>query len=254
MGIKADEPESPKTESHEKGENFSRIVFESSNLLSSKKTEFSDQLQLSNKSKDALPSLTVSGPQGQVISKEHKVKEGDSLWKISEQHLKANKETANPPAIQKMLDEIVKANKDRFPQLEKDPGRLSNGWNLILPKSEAENSNTKTERQKTKQIQEKTESELQKTTASWYHEGRKTANGERYRPDGLTAAHKTLPFGTMLEVKNLENNKTVVVRVNDRGPYIRGRGIDMSRGAARELGMLDSGVAPVEYRILNRKS
>lgn len=84
-------------------------------------------------------------------------------------------------------------------------------------------------------------------TASWYHEGRLTANGERFRPDGLTAAHRTLPFGTMVEVTNTRNGRSVVVRVNDRGPAKwTGREIDMSRGAAGVLDMRRAGLAPVK--------
>jgi len=90
-----------------------------------------------------------------------------------------------------------------------------------------------------------------KTTghASWYgpgFAGRKTANGERFNPSKLTCAHKTLPFGTTLKVTHTENGKSVVVRVNDRGPFIRGRVIDLSKEAARRIGMLGSGTAKVE--------
>lgn len=78
--------------------------------------------------------------------------------------------------------------------------------------------------------------------------GRKTASGERVNPSALTMAHKTLPFGTMVRVTNLQNNRSVVVRVNDRGPHTAGRVGDMSAGAAHELGMLRSGV--VEARLV----
>lgn len=92
--------------------------------------------------------------------------------------------------------------------------------------------------------------ESEKVVASWYHEGSKTANGEKYKPDGLTAAHRTLPFGTVVTVKNPKNNKSVKVRINDRGPYIDGRSIDLSRGAAKVLGMIDEGIQQVfiEYK------
>jgi len=78
--------------------------------------------------------------------------------------------------------------------------------------------------------------------ASWYHEGSRTANGERYRPDGLTAAHRTLPFGTILKVTG-PHGRQVLVRINDRGPFIKGRFLDLSRGAAKVLGI--SGVSRV---------
>ncbi len=92
--------------------------------------------------------------------------------------------------------------------------------------------------------------------ASWYgpgFAGRKTANGERYNPNGLTAAHKTLPLGTMVEVTNLDNEKSVVVRINDRGPYVHGRIIDLSKGAAQKIGMMGSGTAPVEVVALGSR-
>src|SRR5262245_41506287 len=87
-------------------------------------------------------------------------------------------------------------------------------------------------------------------TASWYHEGSRTANGERYRPDGISAAHRTLPFGTRVEVRNQRTGRSIVVRINDRGPFIRGRIIDLSRGAQRALGM--GGLAPVCLAVLGR--
>ena len=91
--------------------------------------------------------------------------------------------------------------------------------------------------------------------ASWYGydgSGSQTASGERYNPEGLTAAHRTLPFGTKVRVTNTRNGRSVVVRINDRGPYIRGRIIDVSAGAARILGMIGSGVAPVNIEVLGR--
>lgn len=93
--------------------------------------------------------------------------------------------------------------------------------------------------------------ESRHAVASWYHEGRKTANGERFNPDGLTVASKTLPFGTRLEVTNPANGNHVVVRVNDRGPFVKGRELDLSRGAARQLGIINQGVAHIEYKILS---
>lgn len=87
-------------------------------------------------------------------------------------------------------------------------------------------------------------------TASWYHEGARTATGERYNPDGISAAHRTLPFGTRVLVTHKRTGRTVVVRINDRGPFIRGRIIDLSRGAKRVLGM--DGLAPVCLTILGR--
>ncbi|MEF2231842.1 MAG: septal ring lytic transglycosylase RlpA family protein [Pseudodesulfovibrio sp.] len=84
--------------------------------------------------------------------------------------------------------------------------------------------------------------------ASWYGDdfhGKKTANGQIYDMYGLSAAHKTLPLGTRVRVTHLSNNRSVVLVVNDRGPFVTGRILDLSYGAARELGMVDTGVAKV---------
>lgn len=89
--------------------------------------------------------------------------------------------------------------------------------------------------------------------ASWYQMGTKTASGERYNPDGLTVAHKTYPFGTLLKLTNPENNKTVIARVNDRGPFAHGRELDTSRGTARELGFIDKGVANLKVEVILNK-
>ncbi len=73
--------------------------------------------------------------------------------------------------------------------------------------------------------------------ASWYGSGRQTANGERFNPNGMTAAHRSLPFGTRVLVQNKRNGRSVVVRINDRGPFVRGRIIDLAKGPARAIGM-----------------
>jgi rare lipoprotein A len=89
--------------------------------------------------------------------------------------------------------------------------------------------------------------------ASWYgsgFHGQPTASGEIYNQNALTAAHPTLPLGTRVEVTNLANGKSVQVRINDRGPFVRGRKIDLSRGAARKLGMINPGVSRVRIKPL----
>ena len=89
--------------------------------------------------------------------------------------------------------------------------------------------------------------------ASWYgpgFHGRTTANGERYDQWGLTTAHKSLPFGTRVRVTNPRTGQSVVVRVNDRGPFIGAREYDLSRGAADAVGLTASGVATLEFEIL----
>ena len=93
--------------------------------------------------------------------------------------------------------------------------------------------------------------------ASWYgkaHQGRLTASGEPYDMNALTAAHPSLPMGTRVLVTNLKNGRTVTVRVNDRGPVVDGRIIDLSYAAAQELGAVGDGVVPVRIRVLRPRS
>ena len=87
--------------------------------------------------------------------------------------------------------------------------------------------------------------------ASWYALTSKTASGERMDPSKLTAAHPRLRFGTKVEVLNQRNGKSVIVRINDRGPFVKGRIIDVSKAAANHLGMIKSGVAKVCYRVIS---
>jgi peptidoglycan lytic transglycosylase len=86
--------------------------------------------------------------------------------------------------------------------------------------------------------------------ASFYTEGQRTANGETFDPNQLTAAHPSLPFGTKLRVTNTSNGQSVTVRVNDRGPYVPGRVVDVSYSAARVLGMVGSGTAKVKLDVV----
>lgn len=90
--------------------------------------------------------------------------------------------------------------------------------------------------------------------ASWYgpgFHGARTANGERFDQNALTAAHRTLPFGTRVRVTNLQNGRSVVVRINDRGPFTGGREIDLSRGAAAAIGLIGAGVGSVRIDVLD---
>lgn len=90
--------------------------------------------------------------------------------------------------------------------------------------------------------------------ASWYgpgFHGRLTASGEIFNENALTAAHKELAFGTKVKVTCVANGKSVIVTINDRGPYIEGRHIDLSKAAAKALGMIEMGVAPVKMEILS---
>lgn len=89
--------------------------------------------------------------------------------------------------------------------------------------------------------------------ASWYgeeHAGKPTASGEIFDPDKLTAAHRTLPFQTQVRVQNLKNHKEVKVKINDRGPFVSGRIIDLSQEAARQIGMERDGIAKVKIKVI----
>lgn len=89
--------------------------------------------------------------------------------------------------------------------------------------------------------------------ASWYgpgFDGNHTANGEIYDMNGISAAHKTLPFDTVVRVVELSTGRSIVVRINDRGPFIEGRIIDLSKGAAAELGIIQKGITKVGLRIV----
>lgn len=101
----------------------------------------------------------------------------------------------------------------------------------------------------------------EKGTASWYgyetlrqKGGHMTANGESFDPNGLSAAHKYLPLPTYVRVTNLENRRSILLRVNDRGPFVKGRIIDLSAGAARKLGFYDKGTARVHVETINVKA
>jgi rare lipoprotein A len=99
-----------------------------------------------------------------------------------------------------------------------------------------------------------THSTVQVGTASWYgrwHAGRLTANGERFNPQAMTCAHRTLPLGSIVKVTDLATGKNVALEVNDRGPYAKGRIVDLSEGAARELGVGDKGLLPVRVELIS---
>ncbi len=97
------------------------------------------------------------------------------------------------------------------------------------------------------------ESEVLQGTASYYADefnGRLTANGEVFDMNGLSAAHRFLPFGTVVRVTNMTNKRSIVVRINDRGPFVNEREIDLSLGAAKGLGFVDEGTCPVTIEVL----
>jgi len=96
--------------------------------------------------------------------------------------------------------------------------------------------------------------EARTSFASFYHDkfnGKKTASGEIFNNDKLTAAHRKLPFGTNVKITNLNTGKSVVVRINDRGPFHSSRVFDLSKAAFDEIGNLKSGVLPIEYEIID---
>lgn len=98
---------------------------------------------------------------------------------------------------------------------------------------------------------------LQSGVASWYghpYHGRKTSNGETYNMWAMTAAHKTIPFGTWVRVLNPSNHREVIVRINDRGPFVQGRVIDLSKGAAEKLGLVQTGTANVKIFLTRQPS
>ncbi len=100
---------------------------------------------------------------------------------------------------------------------------------------------------------QKGSSGYQNATVSWYGDkfnGKKTASGEVYNMHKLTAAHKTLPFGTRVEIINPENNKKVVVKITDRGPFKAGREFDLSKKAFKKISSLDKGVITIKYKVL----
>jgi rare lipoprotein A len=91
---------------------------------------------------------------------------------------------------------------------------------------------------------------IQCGTASWYQEHQRTATGARFDPEAMTAAHRTLPLGTLVRVTNVNCQRSTVVRITDRGPFRKGRIIDVSRAAARELRMINSGTARVTVEVI----
>jgi peptidoglycan lytic transglycosylase len=90
----------------------------------------------------------------------------------------------------------------------------------------------------------------QRGYASYYHEPQRTASGERFDKNAMTAAHRSLPFNTHVRVTNMRNGKTVVVRINDRGPYSGNRIIDLSLAAAKQIDMIAAGVVPVTLEVI----
>jgi peptidoglycan lytic transglycosylase len=130
---------------------------------------------------------------------------------------------------------------------------MRRGWVVLLVLGAVLATGCSTVRRPRVSAPSSTPGAVQEGIASWYgpgFHGRRTSSRERYDQYDFTAAHRTMPLGTWALVTNLDNGRTVKVYVNDRGPYVDGRVIDMSYGAARALGMIDSGTAPVRIVIL----
>lgn len=87
---------------------------------------------------------------------------------------------------------------------------------------------------------------------SWYSYGKKTANGEKFNPNHLTVAHKSIPFGTIIRFTNLDTRQSIIARVNDRGPYVKGREFDVSRKCAEYLGIKDNGVRKLKIEVFGK--
>ncbi len=131
-------------------------------------------------------------------------------------------------------------------KINQEPNQISPYLNNIVTQNTAKQTTTFTDRTYLAQG-------IRSGKASWYgpgFHGRYTANGEIFNQNALTAAHRSLPFGTKVRVTNVNNGRSVVVRINDRGPFAKGRVIDLSAAAAHNLGMIHHGVVPVRLEVL----
>jgi len=100
---------------------------------------------------------------------------------------------------------------------------------------------------------EAADNKIYRGNASWYQKGKKTADGKKFNPTKYSVAHRTLPFGTMLRLTNVSNGNTIEAIVNDRGPFVKGKELDVSRGAAQALGFFHSGQAKLIIEVLDRR-
>jgi len=153
--------------------------------------------------------------------------------------------------------------KDGAPDKDGAPGKYAKDWNEIpdaVPKAEAKskygNPDSYEVFGKRYYVMDSSDGFKQKGEASWYgtkFHGQRASSGETYNMYAMTAAHKTLPLPCYVEVKNLNNGRKAIVKVNDRGPFHGGRIIDLSYAAATKLGVVASGTAPVEIRVVNER-
>lgn len=148
---------------------------------------------------------------------------------------------------------IAPSSKDSGPKSPVDVSHIPDAVPRYEPRTIAGNKSPYTVLGKTYYLLPDSKGYKEQGIASWYgnkFHGRNTSNGEVYNIYGMTAAHKTLPIPSYVRVRNLQNNKTIVVRVNDRGPFHEGRIIDLSYAGAKKLGFIDQGTAPVEVEAL----
>lgn len=145
---------------------------------------------------------------------------------------------------------------DSAPRVKLNPAKIKDAVPRVEAKSPGGNRSTYVVRGRKYKVLDSAEGYRERGKASWYgvkFHGRKTANGETYDMYAMTAAHKHLPLPSYVQVKNLENNKQIVVRVNDRGPFYDNRIIDLSYAAATKLGILKKGTASVEIKVIDPK-
>ncbi len=206
-------------------------------------------LQQAQKVAGRLNQLSAQGFDASQITVEWDSKtEGYSISVKDEELLQINKTTLLPDSTNNLANDALQAT-NRLRRLLGNAAPLTEVANLPKPQPPVKRTQT------VAVSKNRTKGSIGRGNASWYgpgFHGRRTANGERYNQNGLTAAHRTLPFGTKVRVTNLRNNRSVIVRINDRGPYAHGRIIDLSAGAARIIGLFSSGVAPVRVEVMSR--
>jgi rare lipoprotein A (peptidoglycan hydrolase) len=222
----------------------------------------------------ALPPVEVGADTtgGAKVMREHTVQSGDRLWTIARNQLRQSGVEASGSTVNAYINQIVEANREHNPGLVKNRNRLDVGDKIALPEYRKPDGQQPerttpagTERQPRPERERQPDESTPRYTrrnddapaktirASWYggyFHGRKTASGDTYDQDGMTAAHKTLPLGSMIEVSNPKNGQSLILRVNDRGPFIEGRDLDLSRGAARHLGTIEQGVATLKMKVI----
>lgn len=144
--------------------------------------------------------------------------------------------------------------RDSGPEAPMDVSHIPDAVPRVEPRTAAGNKSPYTVLGRTYRVMTSADNYREQGLASWYgrkFHGARTSNGEIYNMYGMTAAHKTLPIPTFVQVKNLENGKEVIVRVNDRGPFHEGRIIDLTYAAAKKLGFVDKGTARVEVTAID---